>query len=81
MLPDFLFREENFDRIAEETNRCTRQLTATTADPKWYETNAIEIRAFSGVNILFGIKQLPEIHLYWSKNPLLCIPEIQKIFP
>ena len=75
-----LFREENFDRIAEETNHYARQLNATTEDPNWCETNAIEIRAFLGVNILFGIKQLPEIHLYWSKNLLLGVPEIQKIF-
>ena len=88
MLPDFLplisltcSLKMNFDRIAEETNRYARQLITTTADLTWYETNTIEIRAFFGVNILFGIKQLSEIHSYWSRNPLLGVPEIQKIFP
>ena len=69
-----LFREENFYRIAEETNRYARQLNATTEDPNWCETKAIEIRAFLGVNILLGIKQLLEIHSYWSKNLLLGVP-------
>ena len=78
---NLFFKDENFDRIAEKTNCYARQLIATTADLTWYEMNAIEIRAFFGVNILFGIKQLPEIHSYWSRNPLLGVPEIQKIFP
>ncbi|PFX20609.1 Peptide methionine sulfoxide reductase MsrB [Stylophora pistillata] len=73
-----MFKEENFDRIAEETNRYARQAMAIKADPEWRETNAVEIRAFFAVNIMFGIKQLPEIHSYWSKNPLLGVPEIQK---
>lgn len=75
-----MFKEENFDRIAEETNRYARQAMAIKADPEWRETNAVEIRAFFAVNIMFGIKQLPEIHSYWSKNPLLGVPEIQKVF-
>ncbi|XP_068712041.1 piggyBac transposable element-derived protein 4-like [Montipora foliosa] len=29
---------------------------------------------------MFGINQLPEVHSYWSKNPLLCVLEIQKVF-
>lgn len=75
-----MFKQENFDRIAEETNRYARQAMAIKADPEWRETNAVEIRAFFAVNIMFGIKQLPEIHSYWSKNPLLGVPEIQKVF-
>ena len=29
---------------------------------------------------MFGIKQLPEVHSYWSKNPLHGVWEIQKVF-
>lgn len=50
------------------------------ADPLWYETTADEIRTFFTLNILFGIKQLPEIPAYWSKNPFLGVPEVQKVF-
>ena len=42
--------------------------------------HADEIRAFFAVNIMFQIKQLPEVHSYWTKNPLLGIPRIQKVF-
>ena len=75
-----MFKEENFNRIAEETNGYARQMMAIKADPAWRETNADEIRAFFAVNIMFGIKQLPEVHSYWSKNPLLGVREIQKVF-
>ena len=75
-----MFKEDNFNRIAEETNRYARQMMAVKADPAWRETNADEIRAFFAVNIMFGIKQLPEVHSYWSKNPLLGAREIQKVF-
>lgn len=74
------FKEENFDQIAVETNRYAQQSIAEKADPLWYETTANEIRTFFAVNILFGIKQLPEIHAYWSTNPFLEVPEVQKIF-
>ena len=75
-----LFKDENFDRIAVETNRYAQQSIAVKTDPLWYETTADEIRTFFALNILFGIKQLPEIHAYWSKNPFLGVPEVQKVF-
>ena len=43
--------------------------------------SAEEVKAFFALNILFGIKQLPEVYSYWSKNQLLGVPEVQKIFP
>ena len=75
-----LFKDENFDRIAVETNRYAQQSIAVKTDPLWYETTADEIRTFFALNILFGIKQLPEIHAYWSKNPFLGVTEVQKVF-
>lgn len=56
------FCESNFDRIAEETNRFARQAMETQADSAWRELDAKEIRAFFSVNVLFGIKQLPEVY-------------------
>jgi len=75
-----LFKDEHFNRITVETNRYAQQSIAEKADPLWYETTANEIRAFFAVNILFGNKQLSEIHAYWSRNPFLGILEVQKIF-
>ena len=75
------FKDSNFDRIAEETNRYARHAMETKPDPAWRETDAEEVKAFFALNILFGIKQLPEVYSYWSRNQLLGVPEVQKIFP
>ena len=76
-----MFKDSNFDRIAEETNRYARQAMETKPDPAWRETDAEEVKAFFALDILFGIKQLPVVYSYWSKNQLLGVPEVQKILP
>ena len=78
---NLMFKDSNFDRIAEETNRYARQAMETKPDPAWRETDAEEVKAFFALNILFGIKQLPEVYSYWSKNQLLGVPEVQRILP
>lgn len=78
---NLMFKDTNFDRIAEETNRYARQAMEANPDPAWRETDAEEVKAFFALNILFGIKQLPEVYSYCSKNQLLGVPEVQKIFP
>ena len=78
---NLMFKDSNFDKIAEETNRYARQVMETKPDPAWRETDAEEVKAFFALNILFGIKQLPEVYSYWSRNQLLGVPEVQKIFP
>lgn len=39
------------------------------------------MRAFVALNVLFGIKSLPETRLYWSKDKFLGVPTVQKIMP
>ena len=78
---NLIFKDSNFDSIAEETNRYAQQARKTKPDPAWHETNAKEVKALFALNILFGIKQLPEVYSCWSKNQLLRVPEVQKIFP
>ena len=78
---NLMFKDSNFDKIAEETNHYARQAMETKPDPAWRETDSEEVKAFFALNILFGIKQLPEVYSYWSRNQLLGVPEVQKIFP
>ena len=52
---NLMFKDSNFDRIAEETNRYARQAMETKPDPAWRETDAKEVEAFFTLNILFGI--------------------------
>ena len=37
------------------------------------------MKAFFGLHVLFGIKQLPATRLYWSKDPLIGVPAVQKV--
>ena len=76
-----LFRKELFTKIVEETNRIAEQCIRTKPDPTWYETMREEICAFLALNVLFGIKKQPESRLYWSEDPLLGVPTVQKIMP
>ena len=55
------------DLIVRETNRYAAQCRG---DDTW-ETNAEEIRAYLGFQILMGINQLPEIRDYWAKDERL----------
>ena len=52
---------------------------ATKPDREWTETTHDEMKAFIDLHVLFGIKQLPATRLYWSKDPLVGIPAVQKI--
>lgn len=75
-----LWPEELFIKIVQETNRNAEQCIQTKPDPSWYET-CEEMRAFVALNVLFGIKALPEIRPYWLEDPFLGVPTVQKIMP
>lgn len=74
-----LFPETLIAHIVTETNRYAKQCIAKKPDRHWFDTTVEEMKAFLGLNILFGIKSLPEIKLYWSKDPLLGVIEFQKV--
>ena len=54
---------------------------AAKPDPEWFDTTLEEIKAFLGLHVLFGIKQLPAIRLYWSNDPLIGVLGVQKVMP
>lgn len=72
----FLFKDENFDRIVVEINCYVQQSIVVKADLLWYEITVDEIRIFFVLNILFGIKQLLEIYVYWLKNLFFGVLEV-----
>ena len=74
-----MFPEELIEHIVSETNRYARECIATKPDPEWKDTSLEEIKAFLGLHVLFGIKQLPSYKLYWSKDPLIGVPAVQKV--
>ena len=52
---------------------------AAKPDPEWFDTTLEEIKAFLGLHVLFGIKQLPAIRLYWNNDPLIGVLAVQKV--
>ena len=63
------FDDEVIGTIVRETNRYAEQCLADTT--KTWSTNAAEIRAYIGFNMLMGINRLPEIRDYWAKDEKL----------
>ncbi|XP_067026427.1 piggyBac transposable element-derived protein 4-like [Acropora muricata] len=74
-----MFPEDLIEHIVTETNRYARECTAAKPDPERFDTMLEEIKAFLGLHVLFGIKQLPAIRLYWSNDPLIGVLAVQKV--
>lgn len=74
-----MFPEELIERIISETNRYVCECIATKPDPEWKDRSLEEIKVFLGLHVLLGIKQLPSYKLYWSKDPLIGVPTVQKV--
>ena len=78
-----LFLPQSFyETVAEETNRYADQKIALNGpDPLWHPTTPEEMRAYFCINIMFGVKQMPRIHHYWSPDPRFGDPYISSIMP
>ena len=73
-----MFPEDLIEHIVTETNRYARECIAAKPDPEWFDTTLEEVKAFIGLHVLFGIKQLPAFRLYWSNDPLIGVLAVQK---
>lgn len=71
-----MFPEE---QIFTETNRYAQECIATKPDHEWYDTTLDEMKAFLSLHVLFRIKQLPATRFYWSEDPLISDPLVQKV--
>ena len=58
--------------IKEQTNLYAEQKEAARFKPV---TNN-DINIFLYINMMFGIHQMPALHMYWSKDPLLRVPPV-----
>ena len=71
--------------MVRETNRYAGQfMDATTLKPRsrmhdWKETDPCEMKKFLGLVILMGIIQKPSISSYWSTDPVIATPLINKV--
>jgi len=78
---DVFVSDDVFDSFVEEMNRYARQCIAHKPGRRWRETSLEEMTAYFGLSVLFGIKKLPDTDLYWSKDPALGVPYVQKVMP
>ena len=63
------FDDDVIGTIVRETDRYAEQCLVETT--KTWSTNAEEIKAYIGFNMLMGINRLPEIRDYWAKDEKL----------
>ena len=66
------------EHIISETNWFAQECIAAKPDTEWHGMTLEEMKAFLRVHLLFGIKQLPANHLYWSSDPLIGVPFVEK---
>ena len=68
--------------IVKETNRNAREKLRGNEQrlQLWEDVNEIELRAYFGVLIAMGITNLPELHMYWSTDPMYGNEGIKKVF-
>ena len=73
-----MFSEDLIEHIVSETNWFAQECIAAKPDTEWHGMTLEEMKAFLRVDLLFGIKQLPANHLYWSSDPLIGVLSVEK---
>ena len=76
---DLMFPKELIEHIVTEMNRYARKCITTKPNHEWYDTTLDEMKALIGLHVLFGIKKLPVTRFYWSEDPLVGVPFVQKV--
>ena len=81
------FTNNVLETIVENTNkfqqfRCDqKRVTKPEYEEKfWQDTNLSEIKAYFGISIVFGILNQPRYRNFWSKDPFLGNPGVQRVF-
>ena len=64
----FMFGEDLFDKIMEETNLYARQMLANNEQclGRWCDVTKAEVKAYFGMCVIMGMNILPKVADYWS---------------
>ena len=84
-----LLGDDFFSSVAHATN-CNAVLKSpptnpdpglpyATSDPHWHVDTADDIKAFVGINICMGLKEMSEYSDYWNTSPVLNDPFISSV--
>lgn len=76
--------EHTLHKICVDTNRYASEVedgsTVPLGGPNWWRLDKVELKAFVAVNMLMGIKRLPNHRSYWTRsNQFLYCPSISSI--
>ena len=81
------FSDEVFQHICDNTNKFKqfrvqqKQITAPNFVEKfWEDTYVVEMKAYFGLAVLFGLLNMPRYRNFWSKDPFLGNPGVQRVF-
>ena len=72
-----LFIDDNY---IDEIVRNTIVYARSQGDNK-FTTNRAEISAYFGLNILLGIHELPQLHMYWDSDDFIGVEGFKKTIP
>jgi hypothetical protein len=67
---NLLFPEALLIEIATQTNEYAQKQFEAAPNKNWYPTNAEEIKALIGVQIVMGVLPAPAQDMYWFKDKL-----------
>ena len=81
------FSDDVFEVICDNTNKYQKfrlaQKKITTPDYSekfWYDINLLEMKAYFGLAVMFGILNARRYRSYWSKDPFLGNQGVQRVF-
>ena len=71
-------------KIVKHTNDFAGHLKKQNKNPsarihKWTPVTIAEFRKFMGLILLMGLKRMPELELYWSRDPALSNPAFAQV--
>lgn len=83
------WKDELFSEIEENTNKYVQWVEDQRRqmgergyrDKRWYNTNQREMKAWLGMNIMFGLNPAARLPDYWSRDEYLGNEGIKKIMP
>ena len=81
------FSDDVFQHICDNINKfqkfCFQQKRITSpnyTENFWYDTHLHEMKAYFGLAVMFGLLNQPRYRNFWSKDPFLGNPGVQRVF-
>ena len=82
-IPDQVFEMmvENTNKYVDWSVNRKRAVDPNYVEKHWTDTSVEEMKAYFGLNILFGLNHVPSYRQYWSTDPFLGNEGIKRVMP